>query len=714
MKPKAVPRTRLVAFAAAAALLAVLAPSPALAHDVQPTPYAGNLTCKQLLNDAAYEIKVDPPKSGSYGPLTVTFSPDGKLVAFTSTVAVLGVFVKGGNEGGNFYDFRPKGGTTAHSGLAVPTSQQISHVSFCWDEEPVRPPDALNVEKTAVGTYDRTITWKLAKSASPTSHSGNAGHPFSSTWTVTATKEVVESNFKVTGTIDVSNPNAFAVPVAVTDKLDDGTSGAVDCDPVAAGNQDTATVAAKASVSCTYSASPPNANAENNNAVALSTDDRLRVPGGSDFEPISWSANRIGDDEVTLADERFKYSKGIGASVTETFPETFTCPTDGSRYDADGKLTFTETNVATLKGDSTNLSKNATVTVTCSLPALTAVKTADGSYTRTVTWTLDKTVDKDAHTGVAGQSFQSNWKVAAGKSDAESGYMVTGSITVSNPAKAAQAFTVKDVLDDRTEAAVDCDRDTEGNQAGGLVPADGEVVCTYTASPANRSATMNTATVTFGNRSATATKAITWSDTLVGDDNVTLADERFKYSKGIGASVTETFPETFTCPTDGSRYDADGKLTLTETNVATLKGDSTNLSKNATVTVTCTIPRWADETATGAGKVYPGSTNWFMYTPYTTAKVDLIAGQKYDAGDIYMTRNSTTTFFRIVLHDGWRWADVAENLKIQPFDSEPKAYVEPGTFRHKFTVTGQTVTVSVPGVKAKFYGVHGDMQRRLS
>ena len=80
----------------------------AKAASVTPTVVPGNPTCKDLLApEPAFEIKVDPPTSGTYGPITVTFSPDGKLVDFTSTVPVLGVFVKGGTAGGNFYDYRP-------------------------------------------------------------------------------------------------------------------------------------------------------------------------------------------------------------------------------------------------------------------------------------------------------------------------------------------------------------------------------------------------------------------------------------------------------------------------------------------------------------------------------------------------------------------------------------------------------------------------------
>jgi len=114
---------------------------------VTPTQKDGNQTCKKLLgNDAAFEIKIDPPTSGSYGPITVTFHDNGTQVDFTSTVPVLAVFVKGGNQGGNLYDYRtlPAGNISADNNLVTPTGpqgqpQQISHVSFCWNGEPLPP-----------------------------------------------------------------------------------------------------------------------------------------------------------------------------------------------------------------------------------------------------------------------------------------------------------------------------------------------------------------------------------------------------------------------------------------------------------------------------------------------------------------------------------------------------------------------------------------------
>jgi hypothetical protein len=460
----------------------------ARAASVEPTQVPGNPTCKTLLApEPAFEIKVDPPTSGTYGPITVTFSPDGKLVDFTSTVPVLGVFVKGGTEGGNFYDYRPEG-SPGDTGLETPTKQEISHVSFCWNEEPTPPDDALTVTKTAEATYDRTITWDLKKTVDPASHSGTVGDSFNSTWSVGATESVAEENYKVTGIITVENPAAIAQTFSVTDELD--------------------------------------------------------KPAG------------------TMAD-------------------------------------------------------------------------------------------------------------------------------------------------------VDCDPNTDGNQASGTVPAKGSAECSYTASTAT--ATLNTATVKApgGNPDVVATAPVSYTEKVIGDETVTLADTLLSYSKMISGDTTETFPKTFTCPTDPTKY-TNFVFTKTITNTATLTGPNTpTLSKSVEVKFTCTYPQ-RGETATGAGTRYPGTSNWFMYTAYNTSKVDLIAGQKYDAGDIFMTRSGSNTYIKVILHNGFRWANMRENLKIQPFAKAPTKYVQPGNFKYKFTVTPQstvTYTAKVPGTTALFYGIHADVER---
>ena len=300
----------------------------------------------------------------------------------------------------------------------------------------------------------------------------------------------------------------------------------------------------------------------------------------------------------------------------------------------------------------------------------------------------------------------------ATKSVVEDNYKVTGKITITNPAAIDQTFSATDKLDNGTTASVDCDSAAAGDQTSGTVPANGSVTCDYTAS--TKDAKENTATVKApGNQDVVATAPVSYTPNLIGDDKVTLADERFSYTQPISDTTKETFPETFTCPTDRASYDANYMLTKTFTNTATLKGDNTNLTKSATVTLNCRYP-WQSETATGAGTRYPGTTNWFMYTAYTTNKADLIAGQKYDAGDIYMTRNGTNTYIKITLHNGFRWANMSQNLKIQDFAKAPTKYVQPGNFKYKFTVTPQstvTYTAKIPGTTALFYGIHADVER---
>jgi hypothetical protein len=356
---------------------------------------------------------------------------------------------------------------------------------------------------------------------------------------------------------------------------------------------------------------------------------------------------------------------------------------------------------------------------------LTVTKTAAGRYDRTYRWTLAKTVDDNSHAGWAGLvAGSSTWSVSTTRSVVDSNYAVTGQIEITNPNGFAVAFSVSDVLSDGTEASVSCPGDS--------VAAGATVTCSYSASPSGSTATLNTATVTStttGVDGGVATAPVTFSANVTGDPTVTLGDVRFGYSQLISAATSPTFPETFTCPANTGQY-VNGLYTFNVVNTARLVGANTNLSASATVTVTCRAEVWKDETAVGAGTRYPGSSNWFMYSPYTTSTINLIAGQKYDAGDITMWRtgsgSTARTWIRITLHSGFRWAAVPEVLKVQPFNTRPTRYYEPGSFLYKFTApstsnnanatvsfSGSTVTVSMLGTSAQFYGIHGSVQRLL-
>jgi hypothetical protein len=627
------------------------------AASVTPTVIPGgsntDKTCEAVFgaDSGLTELKKDlSPASapGTYtvnsGDLSVTFTvpstvsgASGNSLDFEAGTGttVIGVIVKDGNDGANVYDYRPDG-VSSDTNLTTPNNgaKEISHVSACVKERTLEP---LTAEKTAEGSFDRKIDWELKKSANPTSFNGEAGDTFNpqDLWTVDATKSVTDSGYKVTGQITIKNSNDIPVNVDVSDALDDGTAGTVDCvSGASTGTVPAATASGDGQLVCSYEASPDDASAKVNTAEITSKTDG--VDGDTATADVKFTPKVTGDEKVTLGDVKFGYSELIDDSKTETFDDKFECSTDPSKY-TKGEYSFTVDNEATLTGEAgTNLSDKAEVTVNCTLPALSAKKDAAGTFDRKIEWTLDKSASPTSFNGEAGDAFnpQDLWTVDATKKVTEDNYKVTGKITITNPAaNVSQDFDVSDALDDGTVATIDCDDTKEGNQTTGTIPAGGSVTCSYTASPGDGSATLNTATVkAAGNSDQTATADVKFTPKVTGDEKVTLGDVKFGYSELIDDSKTETFDDKFECSTDPSKY-TKGEYSFTVDNEATLTGEAgTNLSDKAEVTVNCTLPalsakkdaagtfdrkiEWTldksvdDDSHTGQAGQVAGSSNW--------------------------------------------------------------------------------------------------------
>lgn len=588
------------------------------------------------------------------------------------------------------------------------------------EEEPT-PNVPLEVRKTADGTYDRTVTWKIEKTVAPDSHSGQAGeNAGTSTWTVTATKSETSDNFAVTGTITVKNFNTIPVAAIVDDVLSDSTQAVIDCGPfinddpaqgvlipAALGENDPGVL------TCSYTATPSE-KAKSNTAMAVPLTEG--IPLGEDAViDIDWDENLIGDDTVTVDDNRDTEGQ-FPAEISETtmfdYEETFACSSNQGGY-TDGKDTDTYSNTATLTGENTGpLTDSAEVTVNCTLAALGVSKTAEGAYDVNHSWTLTKSANPTSFTGYAGDTFNPAdlWTVVADKTTTTGNFSVTGEIEITNTAAIAQSFTVVDVLNNGGGAAtVNCPSNT--------VAAGGSVTCTYSASPANASATLNTVTLSaVGNEDQSATADVSFTANVIGDESTTLGDERFSFTQVISGDTTKKFSDTFSCSSKLEDY-TNGQYSFTITNVATLIGDNTNLQDDATVNVTCKL-KYKGETATGSGPGWPGS-NWFMYTrcseALAPASVNLIAGQYYDVGDIQVTgacsgggKNTIT----ITLQNGARLANTSNNVKIHPMNSPPPSYLQPGQYSIKKTYGQGTTTIVITNVPiATFYGIHMDVER---
>jgi hypothetical protein len=258
---------------------------------------AGNPTCADLgLGD--FEVKVDPPESGTYAidsENSVTVTIDGLMVSWSSTIGIDAVIVKGGPNA-NVYTYDPE--ATEDSGLYSPINPSneapygVSHVSFCFDYE-------LAVSKTAETSLDRKYEWAITKAADQDSLLLAAGETFLMGYKVQVTQtSSSDSNWAVSGTITVHNPSPYpAIVAGVTDVIDDFIAADVDC-----GVEFPFDLAPHSTLTCTYSAALPNGNDRTNVATAETED--CDVDGGSGSAAVSFAdptVNHI-DDCVDVTD----------------------------------------------------------------------------------------------------------------------------------------------------------------------------------------------------------------------------------------------------------------------------------------------------------------------------------------------------------------------------------------------------------------------------
>jgi hypothetical protein len=121
-----------------AGVLALAMAPAASAAQVEPVFIAGNPSCEG-------GTKIEPVQSGKYavpgGSVTITVTD--KEFAFTSTVTVFQVIVKGGPNA-NLYDYAGLLGVTSDTGLrtALNAGKQpgLSHLCFFTDDKKPPPP----------------------------------------------------------------------------------------------------------------------------------------------------------------------------------------------------------------------------------------------------------------------------------------------------------------------------------------------------------------------------------------------------------------------------------------------------------------------------------------------------------------------------------------------------------------------------------------------
>ncbi len=506
------------------------------------------------------------------------------------------------------------------------------------------------VEKTAAGSFTHDVQWDIEKSVDIDQHTQNAGEDADSTYTVTVTKTVQDSGFSVTGTITIENPSLEdPMTVDVTDALSSGESlvaTAIDCPGVDDG--DDLVIPAATTVECSYTIAPADSDAGTNTATVT-----LNAIDFTADAAYTFTATNTGDPETINVTDVFDGDGGTAlgsASVTTTFAtytHNFACSTDETLY-TNGHYEYTKNNTATI--DETGEDDSESVDVDCYIPTIS--KTAEGDFNHGVDWTIEKDVDIDQHTMLAGEDADSTYTVTVTKEVSDTDFAVTGSITIANPnPEDDMTVDVTDLLSSGEAAAagdIDCGAAGDGDDL--VVPNGESVVCTYELNPADADAGTNTATATFSadaNVSVSDDAAYTFTATNTGDPETINVTDVFDGDGGTAlgsASVTTTFAtytHNFACSTDETLY-TNGHYEYTKNNTATI--DETGDNDSESVDVDCYIPT-ITKSADGS---FDRDWDWTIEKVGSATNLILAPGQSFIVDyDVTVTPTKTDSEFEV-------------------------------------------------------------------
>jgi uncharacterized repeat protein (TIGR01451 family) len=271
--------------------------------------------------------------------------------------------------------------------------------------------------------------------------------------------------------------------------------------------------------------------------------------------------------------------------------------------------------------------------------SLAVKKTAATSYTRDWHWSLTKTAnDSGTVTIASGAQYAVGFTVSASATNVDSGWAVSGNVTVHNPAPIAATVTaLADVLSDNTAVSLNC-----GGSAPFTIAANSDLQCSYSVSRSGPVDGSNTATATLSNNNGNTTDFSGSASYAFGDPttvlhaNATLADGGLSIANSDGSgsagwSIAQTPGSMAISAPAGASFTYSATVTnvsvpcdtnSTGSNTATLSDGDHTLSASASVQLytgacpsvcTLTIGYWkthAGFTGRNADRVTPELPQW--------------------------------------------------------------------------------------------------------
>ena len=254
---------------------------PEVSPELIPGP--DNKTCSELEGpgqewvELKYENDINDVNADfTDGTLTVsvTFTTPAKFFNWSSNIGVDAVFVKAGNQGHNLYRYDPPLEVTEDDGLRSPgvaLTNQISHISFCYDIEATpTPTESLTATPTATAPATPTATPIATPTETPTE---------TATATPTGTATTTPTETAVTTPTPTPTEVASATPAETAVATPTETPTAPPTETPTATPTATATAAATVGSTVAAAASPTPAPAVSPAALAVALPPTGGAPG---------------------------------------------------------------------------------------------------------------------------------------------------------------------------------------------------------------------------------------------------------------------------------------------------------------------------------------------------------------------------------------------------------------------------------------------------
>lgn len=326
---------------------------------------------------------------------------------------------------------------------------------------------ALQVSGQAAPEFTQTFPWEITKSVDPDSWNLFEGDTGTSGYTVTATKgEPTESDFAVSGSFSVFNPNTIDVQVeAIAEQLTGSSNLIVDC-----GVTLPTTIGAGDTLECTFTADLPDA-APRMFTAEITAGFGLGGTATANIDFTGVEPTEVVNDEVTISDTNTEFGDPAVIADDTTFEYDMTFDCEGVEF-SEGHGSFTHENTATI--EETGQTATANVMVDCY--QLNVTKDVAGEMDVTYDWQVLKTGDPATQTINQGETADVMWTVTVDLEATIPGEVaISGQITIDNPNPDRDAI-LTEVSDEigGLVATVDC-----GGPAPYTVPAGGMLVCDY-------------------------------------------------------------------------------------------------------------------------------------------------------------------------------------------------------------------------------------------